>query len=104
MPASAVATPAFCVTAPTPATAPDTSSVLVALSTSVSVPGAPWISPVSAVLVSVASSSTAPTSATATGASLVPVTVIVSVVLLETSPSASFTVAKHVGGGDPGGQ
>ena len=92
MPASEVANPAPCVTLPVPATAPLTTSEAVVLSTSVSVPGDFWITPLAASAVSVASSLTAPVSATATGASSVPVTVMVSVVVLETRPAESLTV------------
>ena len=77
MPASETPTPTPWVTAPAPDLAPLTSKVLVALSTSVSAPGAPWITPVAAVRVKVAPPFTAPTSATATGASLTGLMVMV---------------------------
>ena len=57
--------------------APLTWSVLTELSTSMSVPGAPWITPSAAALVSVAPPLTAPTSAAATGASLIGLMVMV---------------------------
>ena len=61
--------------------------MLVALSTSVSVPGVPCITPVVAVVVKVAPPFTAPTSATAKGASLTGLMVIVlSSVLISAPP------------------
>ena len=50
------------------------------------------MTPLAALAVRVASSLTASTSATATGASLVPVTVMVRVVVLETRVPGSLTV------------
>ena len=80
-------------TAPTPATAPLTTRLAVALSTSVSVPGVFWITPLAAVAVSVASSLTAPTSATATGASFTATTVMVATAVFDVkTPSLTVTL------------
>ena len=86
-------TPEPWVTAPTPATAPETTKEAVVLSTSVSVPGAFWMTPLAALAVRVASSLTASTSATATGASLTATTVIVVTAVFEVkAPSLTVTL------------
>ena len=96
MPVKVVATPTPWTTAPVPAIAPETVRTLVGLSTSLSAtlpPLLPWMTPLSALMLRVASSATAPVSALAMGASLTGVTLKVTVLgLRSNAPALSCTL------------
>ena len=95
MPVNGLTTPTPWVTAPVPATAPDTTNVLIRLSTSESVPAGVavlWMTPLAALTVRSASSGTLPTSATATGGSLTALTVKDCTTSGEIMPLSSVTV------------